>query len=132
MRMVGSSACFEARTSSVRCTRRTPTAQFLRVNESRGAIAYATEDGGNADMGERIEETKGNIKEGVGKLTGNEEMQAEGRAEKDTAKAKREVKGAAESVKGRVTEGLGKVTGDDETRARGMADRIKGDTERAG
>ena len=83
-------------------------------------------------MGERIDEMKGNIKEGVGKLTGNEEMQAEGRAEKDAAKAKREIKGTAESVKGSVEEGLGKVTGDDETRARGMADRIKGDTERAG
>jgi uncharacterized protein YjbJ (UPF0337 family) len=83
-------------------------------------------------MGERIDEAKGNIKEGVGKLTGDTDMQAEGEAEKDTAKAKREVKGAANTIKGNVEEGLGKVTGDDETRARGMADRIKGDTERAG
>lgn len=83
-------------------------------------------------MGERIEEAKGNIKEGVGKLTGNEEMEGEGRAERETAKAKREVKGAASQIKGKIEEGLGKVTGDDETRARGMADRIKGDTERAG
>jgi len=83
-------------------------------------------------MGERMDEAKGNIKEGIGKLTGDTEMQAEGRTERDTAKAKREVKGAANEVKGKVEEGLGKVTGDDETRARGMADRVKGDTERAG
>ena len=83
-------------------------------------------------MGERMDEAKGNIKEGIGKLTGDTEMQAEGQTERDTAKTKREVKGAANEVKGSVEEGLGKVTGDDETRARGMADRVKGDTERAG
>lgn len=83
-------------------------------------------------MGDRIDETKGNVKQGFGKMTGNTDMEAEGRAEKDTAHARREVKGAANQVKGRVEEGLGKVTGDDESRARGTADRIKGDTQRAG
>ena len=83
-------------------------------------------------MSERIDEAKGNIKEGVGKLTGNERMEAEGRAEHDTAKARREVKGTGNQVKGNVEEGLGRVTGDDETRARGTADRIKGDTQRTG
>jgi len=83
-------------------------------------------------MGDRIDETKGNVKEGIGKLTGNTEMESEGRTEHDTAKATREVKGAANQVIGSVKEGLGKVTGDDETRARGIADRIKGDAERAG
>jgi uncharacterized protein YjbJ (UPF0337 family) len=83
-------------------------------------------------MGDRIDETKGNIKEGFGKMTGDRDMQAEGRAEHDTAKARREVKGAANQVKGNVEEGLGRVTGDDETRARGTADRIKGDTQRTG
>jgi uncharacterized protein YjbJ (UPF0337 family) len=83
-------------------------------------------------MGERIDEMKGNIKEGVGKVTRNREMEAEGRAEHDTAKAKREVKGAGNQVKGSVEEGVGKVTGDDETRARGIADRVKGDTQRTG
>jgi len=83
-------------------------------------------------MGDRMDEAKGNIKEGFGKVTGNEKMQAEGRAEHDTAKGRREVKGAANQVKGSVEEGLGRVTGDDETRARGTADRIKGDTQRTG
>lgn len=83
-------------------------------------------------MGDRIDETKGNIKQGVGKVTGDTDMQAEGQAEADTAHARREVKGAGNQLKGSVKEGLGKVTGDDETRARGTADRIKGDTQRAG
>ena len=83
-------------------------------------------------MSERVDETKGNIKEGVGKVIGNEQMQAEGRAEHDSAKAQREMKGAGNQLKGSVEEGLGKVTGDDEMRARGTADQIKGDAERAG
>jgi uncharacterized protein YjbJ (UPF0337 family) len=83
-------------------------------------------------MGERIDEMKGNVKEGLGNVTGDRDLQAEGKAERDTAHASREVKGAGNQIKGSVEEGLGKVTGDDETRARGMADRLKGDTERAG
>jgi uncharacterized protein YjbJ (UPF0337 family) len=79
-----------------------------------------------------MDETKGNLKEGVGKITGNRDMEAEGRAESDTAHARREVKGAGNQVKGKVEEGLGRVTGDDETRARGTADRLKGDTQRTG
>src|SRR5947209_3912316 len=65
--------------------------------------------GGDTTMGERMDEAKGNIKEGIGKLTGDTETQAEGRTEHDTAKGKREVKGAANEVKGKVEEGLGKV-----------------------
>ena len=83
-------------------------------------------------MGERIDEAKGNLKQGMGKVTGDEELEAEGGAERDTAKTKREVKGMGNQIKGNVQEGLGKVTGDDESRARGIADRLKGDTERTG
>ncbi|GAC1328425.1 MAG: hypothetical protein NVSMB2_27710 [Chloroflexota bacterium] len=83
-------------------------------------------------MGERIDEMKGNLKEAAGKVSGNTDMQVEGQAEKDSAHARREVKGTANQVKGNVEEALGKVTGDDETRARGVADRVKGDTQRAG
>ena len=83
-------------------------------------------------MSERVDELKGNIKKAVGKMIGDKEMEAEGRAEHDTAKASREVKGAGNQLKGSIEEGVGKVTGDEETRARGMADRIKGDSQRAG
>jgi uncharacterized protein YjbJ (UPF0337 family) len=83
-------------------------------------------------MPERFDEAKGSIKEGVGKMTGNRDMEAEGRGEHDVAKTKREVKGMGNQVKGKMEEGLGRVTGDDEARARGMADRMKGDTERTG
>ena len=60
-----------------------------------------------------IESTKqkATSKQGVGKVTGNNKMEAEGKAEHDSAAARREVKGAANQVKGSVEEGLGKVTG---------------------
>jgi uncharacterized protein YjbJ (UPF0337 family) len=83
-------------------------------------------------MSERVDEAKGNIKEGFGKVTGNKDMEAEGKAEHDAAEGKRQVKGAANQVKGSVEEGLGKVTGDKETEARGTADRLKGDSQRTG
>jgi uncharacterized protein YjbJ (UPF0337 family) len=83
-------------------------------------------------MGERMEELKGNIKQGIGKLTGNEKLEAEGRAEHDAAKATREAKGITHQIIGSVEEGVGKVTGDEEVRVRGIADRLKGDSERAG
>jgi uncharacterized protein YjbJ (UPF0337 family) len=83
-------------------------------------------------MGDRIDELKGNVKKGVGKATGDEELEAEGEAQHDSARAARQAKGVGNQVKGSVEEGVGKVTGDEETRARGAADRIKGDTQRTG
>jgi uncharacterized protein YjbJ (UPF0337 family) len=83
-------------------------------------------------MGDRMHEIKGDVKAGVGKVTGKEELEAEGRAEHDTAHAAREAKGMGNQVKGRVEEGVGRVTGDEETEAHGMADRLKGDAQRAG
>jgi uncharacterized protein YjbJ (UPF0337 family) len=83
-------------------------------------------------MGDRIDEAKGSIKQGAGKITGDPHLEAEGQAEKDTAKASREAKGVGNQIKGSVEEGLGKLTGDEETRARGAADRLKGDAQRAG
>ena len=83
-------------------------------------------------MGDRMHEIKGNVKQGIGKVTGNEELEAEGRVEHDSAHAAREAKGMGNQVKGRVEEGVGHMTGDEETEARGMADRLKGDTQRAG
>ena len=83
-------------------------------------------------MGDRMHEVKGDIKKGVGKLTGNEELEAEGRAEHDSAHAAREAKGMGNQVKGHIEEGVGQMTGDEETRARGAADRLKGDVQRTG
>jgi len=83
-------------------------------------------------MGDRIDESKGSIKEGLGKVTGNERLEAEGEAEHDAARAARDAKGVGNQVKGSVEENVGKLTGDEETQARGVADRLKGDAQRTG
>ena len=83
-------------------------------------------------MDDRMREIKGNVKQGVGKVTGNEQLEAEGRTEQDTAHAAREAKGMGNQVKGHIEEGVGRVTGDEEAEARGAVDRLKGDIQRAG
>jgi uncharacterized protein YjbJ (UPF0337 family) len=83
-------------------------------------------------MSERMDELKGNLKQGVGRMTGDTDLEAEGKAEHDTAKASREIKGAGNQIKGHLEEGVGKLTGDEQTRAKGLADRLKGDSQRAG
>jgi uncharacterized protein YjbJ (UPF0337 family) len=83
-------------------------------------------------MNDRIDELKGDAKEGVGKVTGNERLEAEGKAESASAKASREVKGAGNQAKGKIEETVGKATGNDEMQAHGVADQLKGDGQRAG
>jgi uncharacterized protein YjbJ (UPF0337 family) len=82
-------------------------------------------------MGERMDELKGNIKEGVGKATGNRKMEGEGRAQHDAAEASRKIKGGATELKGNVEEGLGNISGDEEVRERGLSDRLKGKLDRS-
>ena len=83
-------------------------------------------------MAGEADKVKGAVKETAGKVTGNERMEAEGRGEKEMAKAERNVKGAANQVKGGVEQTIGKLTGDEETRAEGKFDSAKGDAQRTG
>jgi uncharacterized protein YjbJ (UPF0337 family) len=70
--------------------------QVARCDRDRNAAPDATlkED----SMGEHTDKAKGNIKEGAGKVTGDKEMESEGK----TDKAKGGVKGAWEDTKGAV------------------------------
>ena len=83
-------------------------------------------------MSDRMDELKGNLKEGAGKLTGNERMEAEGDTQADTAKAKRETKGAAREAGGSLKEAAGKLVGSERTEAEGKADKLRGKSERTG
>jgi uncharacterized protein YjbJ (UPF0337 family) len=83
-------------------------------------------------MGDRLDEMKGSVKQGAGKLTGDKDLEAEGQAEHDAAHATRQAKGIGNQIKGSVEEGVGKLTGDEEARGRGAVDRLKGDTQRTG
>ncbi len=77
-------------------------------------------------MADKPNELRGTAKEAAGKLTGDEELEAKGKAEKETAKAKRKGEGKAEELKGTVKEQAGKLTGKEETEAKGKFEKEKG------
>ena len=81
-------------------------------------------------MADRIDELKGNLKQGVGKVTGNERLQAEGEVDANSARAKRRVKGSLREAGGQVKEGVGKVTGNKSMEAKGKAQRRAGESAR--
>jgi uncharacterized protein YjbJ (UPF0337 family) len=83
-------------------------------------------------MSDRMDELKGNVKEGVGKLTGNERLEAEGDAEADAAKARRETKGVMRQAGGKVKETVGDLTGNERLEAEGEADQLRGKADRLG
>jgi uncharacterized protein YjbJ (UPF0337 family) len=83
-------------------------------------------------MEERIDEFKGGLKEGAGKMTGDTELEAEGRGEREIARARRNIKGVGDQIKGGVERGIGKLSGDKSREAEGAGTQLKGDIERAG
>jgi uncharacterized protein YjbJ (UPF0337 family) len=87
---------------------------------------------GMTRMGDRIDELQGKTKEGVGNLTGNEEMAREGEAQADAAKLKRETEGAIDKGVGKAQETLGDVIDDEDMEAQGKARQAEGDLKRVG
>jgi uncharacterized protein YjbJ (UPF0337 family) len=83
-------------------------------------------------MGDRINELTGKLKKGIGALTGNTGLQAEGEMQSGTARARRKTKGALREAGGAVKEGIGKLTGDLTTQAEGTAGKLRGKAERSG
>jgi len=85
-----------------------------------------------------LEEAGGNIKQGVGKLIGNEQMQAEGKAHELKGKAKQEAAKGAERTKGKVQEavgaakgGLGSALDNEQMEAEGRAKELEGKARQA-
>jgi uncharacterized protein YjbJ (UPF0337 family) len=83
-------------------------------------------------MTDRLEEFKGRVKEGAGKVTDNERLEAEGEGQAEGARAGRKIKGAAQEAGGAVKEATGKITSDEEAEAEGKADRLGGKATRSG
>jgi uncharacterized protein YjbJ (UPF0337 family) len=83
-------------------------------------------------VSDRLDELKGDVKKGLGGLTGNKRLQAEGEVQAEGARAKRKTKGAVRELRGAVKEGVGELTGDEATQAEGTADKLRGQAERAG
>ena len=81
-----------------------------------------------------LDEVVGNVKQGLGNLTGNERLEAEGRAQElggesrqDAAKTVGTVKGMAEEAKGNLKQGLGDLLDNEQMQAEGKADELKGE-----
>ena len=81
----------------------------------------------------KVEEIKGTLKEGVGDLIGNEQMQTEGHAEKvtgqarqDVAKAEERIKGASEQLVGTAKGTVGRLIGNEQMRVEGKAKGLRG------
>lgn len=82
----------------------------------------------------KLDEVVGNVKQGLGNLTGNERLEAEGRAQElggesrqDVAKTVGTAKGVAEEAKGNVKQGLGNLFDNEQMQAEGKADELKGE-----
>ncbi|KAF9355667.1 hypothetical protein BGX26_006257 [Mortierella sp. AD094] len=80
----------------------------------------------------------GEVKEGSGKVVGNETLYAEGAAEKASAearaaslKAEHHARGAADSATGRVKSTVGAATGDTKTEAEGYLQQANGEIRKA-
>lgn len=83
-------------------------------------------------MGNRMDELQGQIKQGLGTLTGNEDMERDGAMQSEKARMEREAEGAVDQAAGAVEEKVGDVADDPETELKGKARQAEGDVKRAG
>lgn len=82
----------------------------------------------------KLDEVVGNVKQGIGNLTGNERLEAEGRAQElggegrqEFAKGVGTAKGAAQETSGNIKEGVGNLFGNERLQAEGEVDQIEGE-----
>jgi uncharacterized protein YjbJ (UPF0337 family) len=85
-----------------------------------------------------VEELGGKIKEGVGKIIGNEQMEAEGvvaekkgEAKQEAAKAAERTKGKVEEIVGSVKNKVGGVIDNEQMQAEGKAKEVLGEARQA-
>ena len=76
-------------------------------------------------------EIVGGIKKGLGKLTGDEALEAEGTAQQAAGRGERHVSGAKHGVTGTVKSAAGDLLGSPSLKAEGEAEKLKGRVERA-
>jgi len=82
----------------------------------------------------KAEQLGGKLKKGIGRVLGNERMQAEGlakelkgKAREETAKSSERAKGKVEEVTGAVKNRVGHVIGNERMAAAGKAKELKGE-----
>ncbi len=77
------------------------------------------------------DEIKGGLKKGLGKLTGDEGLEAEGTTQQKVGEAGRKAGGAARETKGSIKDTVGDALDSPTLEAEGKADRLRGKTERS-
>lgn len=82
-------------------------------------------------MAGRSEELKGGLKEGLGKLTGDEALETEGKGQKKAGRARRKVSGAVRGAVGGIKNAAGDALDSPSLEAEGKADKLRGKAERA-
>ena len=77
------------------------------------------------------DEFMGSVKQGLGKLTGDEALEAEGAIQKTGGRAERKTAGAAHEIKGNVKKAAGDLLDSPTLQAEGEADKVRGKIERS-
>ena len=77
------------------------------------------------------DEMMGGIKKGLGKLTGDEALEAEGHVQQTGGRAARKTSGAMNEVKGNVKKAAGDLLDSPTLQAEGEADKVRGRIERS-
>jgi uncharacterized protein YjbJ (UPF0337 family) len=77
------------------------------------------------------DELMGSVKQGIGKVTGDEALEAEGAMQKTGGRAKRKGTGMAHKAKGNLKQAAGKVLDSPTLKAEGAVDKARGKVERA-
>ena len=72
------------------------------------------------------DDIKGGLKKGLGKLTGDEALEAEGAAQKEVGTAERKVSGAVNEGKGSLKGAAGDALDSPTLKGEGVVDKVKG------
>ena len=77
------------------------------------------------------DEMLGGIKQGLGKLSGDEGLEAEGTVQKTGGRAARKTTGAAHEIKGNIKKAAGDLLDSPTLQAEGEVDKVRGKVERS-
>jgi uncharacterized protein YjbJ (UPF0337 family) len=113
------------------------------VDRARRAVEPTIERRSKANHINRAEgkaaELGGKVKQGIGKILGNEQMQAEGEAKEkvgearqEAAKAEERAKGKVEEVTGGLKNRVGAAIGTEQMQAEGKARELEGEVRQKG
>jgi uncharacterized protein YjbJ (UPF0337 family) len=103
----------------------------LETHRCRFSIGLVQEKREVYAMAGTKDEMLGGVKQGLGKLTGDEALEAEGTIQKHGGRAERKTSGAAREMKGSMKKAAGKLLDSPTLKAEGEAEQTRGRIERS-